>query len=568
MKITKAKRACLYLAGGLLLSLSLACTPEKTVERTDFLEVGSAAYRLPSPSTELTIPMAATADWTAESDAPQWLHVQPSGGAGSISMSNLTITVDENNSGAERTGMVTVRSGKAVRQIDVWQDQKVAPWAVVKASSGAYETSSPYVMYERDGALVAKDVPLMAGSSFVLMYNEDWLQPSLCDEERILGGPGLVGPNLRIPVGDESFVVSEGANYDIYLAQDLGSICLMRAGTDPAEAEAYVPPAKTWGVCARLAGTGSDAVMLEDGEYLVARDLEFLDYSFRLRVNNVWKDATDLGLAEPGQVEIHQGIQLISTKANKQAGRSDSAPVVFEGSEGMKYDIYFSEETQTVWIMTAGCRPGDSIPRVTSILAKWKIEVGAAYESTFGTTAGIKDKAAGDGGLYVDANDGGSGRLTYVQIDKTAKDPSSVCKRMIASDGTPCVYGTMAGDHWLFTAQGAVKAGSDIHVSFDMRVQSKGSAYWRMEYFNGSDWVPVRTGTTTTQGAETFEYHYFMKTGALEPVNETFTVPATLDGVQIRFICAANLTTANASFDTAPNKNIRIGGAPIIEVTR
>lgn len=566
MKIMKVKFAW-YVVGSLLMALLPACVPQDTENRTVFLETGTPAYRIPSPATELSIPMTSTAGWQVENDASEWLHVTPTVGEGSISVKYLTVSIDENTSGTQRTGTLTVRSEGLTRQIEIIQDQRVAPWAVVRVLAETYQTAGAVVMYEENGYLVARSVPLEAGSSFVFMNNDDWLQPAGANEDLILGGPGLVSPNLRVPVGEDPVIVAEKGNYDIFLSQDLDHFFFMMAGTDPSEAEEYVAPAKIWGIVGNIAEAASDVILMEEGDYLVARNVSFLSYSFRLRANNEWNDETDLGLAEAGTVDIHQGIQLISSKDNKLAGRSDSAPIEFEGTEGASYDIYFSEADMMLWIMLSGFMPGDPVPVTTRILAKWKTEVGASYTNTFGTTEGVKDKNPGDGGQYADANDGGAGRITYVQIDKRELDTKGTAQRLTAKDGTPCVYGTLAGDYWLFTAQGRIKASAVIHIAFQMRVQSKGPCYWRMEYFDGTDWVPVRECTTVTELSETFSYHYSLKTGELEPVEETFTVPNALEGIQIRFLCVSNITTSG-SMGTAPStRTVRVA-YPYIEATQ
>ena len=113
----------------------------------------------------------------------------------------------------------------------------------------------------------------------------------------------------------------------------------------------------TWGICGTLTSWGSspDITLSADGSFYVAKNVTFAaDDMFKIRGNSSWDDAFNYGASTKGyKLPLDKGYQL-----TVGSGSQDMA-VPAEGS----YDVYFSPDVQTIWLMTPGKRPAE--PSVT-----------------------------------------------------------------------------------------------------------------------------------------------------------------------------------------------------------
>ncbi|MGM9743351.1 MAG: BACON domain-containing protein [Candidatus Cryptobacteroides sp.] len=212
----------------------------------------------------------------------------------------------------------------------------------------------------------------------------------------------------------------------------------------------------------------------------------------------------------------------------------------------------------------------------TVILARWFLDTTTmdGYKDTFGTTTGTLDKAAGDGGQYIDANDGGSGRITYVQVDKTDIDVDGKSGRWTGGTGEPYVVGAWKGDYWLITAHydKGIPPGANIHGFFSTRTSGSGLKYWLAEYLDGTEWKPLmETQKVTSEGAEV-EYNIAHANTANFKVEFSYQAVNASNDVKIR-VTAVALDQANGGAALAkPNGGtIRIKGndglSPYIEMS-
>lgn len=113
----------------------------------------------------------------------------------------------------------------------------------------------------------------------------------------------------------------------------------------------------TWGICGTLTSWGSspDITMSADGPFFVAKNVTFAaDDMFKIRGNSSWDDAYNYGASSKGyKLPLDKEYQL-----TVGSGSQDMA-VPAAGS----YDVYFSPDVQTIWLMTVGKRPAE--PSVT-----------------------------------------------------------------------------------------------------------------------------------------------------------------------------------------------------------
>lgn len=202
------------------------------------------------------------------------------------------------------------------------------------------------------------------------------------------------------------------------------------------------------------------------------------------------------------------------------------------------------------------------------------------YAATFGTTAGIEDKTAGDGGQYVNANVSGNGKITYVQIDKTSLTYTSdkngnpyKSTRITGGTGHPYVTGMWIGDYWLFEATDGTTypAGTKVNVSYLTRTSATGIRYWRLEYLDGADWKPAME-VSTIEGTD-LQYNVAMNPDGKTDtqINAVVTLTNPTENVKFRMVCVGGtLANGKAIPEGINGGTCRIAGAegtsPVIKV--
>lgn len=198
--------------------------------------------------------------------------------------------------------------------------------------------------------------------------------------------------------------------------------------------------------------------------------------------------------------------------------------------------------------------------------------VSDGYQKTF--TGAFK--TAGDNGLYVAANVKGNGKLTFVQIDKTALDIKSKVNQNVGSTGHPTAVGCWPGDYWLFEATDGetYPAGTKVNIDYITRTSATGMKFWRVEYLDGGEWKPAfATKEGTTKAGEKVQYNVMMNADGKTNVhvNCTVTYSAPVSNVQFRMLCLANdQAQGNGALSEPNGGTCRIAGAvgtsPVIQV--
>lgn len=171
-------------------------------------------------------------------------------------------------------------------------------------------------------------------------------------------------------------------------------------------------------------------------------------------------------------------------------------------------------------------------PAPGTVLAEWyfatsQVDALAAHFSE-AVTDDLAD-APGNGGVWVEPNVSGNGRLEYYNgIDKAAAGivdkAHKRCKRAIGSYGEPVVYGTYKGDYILWTAyaenESPLAAGTKLSLYFVLRPNNfLVMKYWLVEYLDGNEWKVAGTA----KEADGFKYNVEL-TYAEGSGNQTNTV--------------------------------------------
>lgn len=107
----------------------------------------------------------------------------------------------------------------------------------------------------------------------------------------------------------------------------------------------------TWGVIGLGDDWNNDKKMSKDGAFFVVKNVTVKDNDrFKIRKAGEWNDAFNYGAANDNfKLTVGKGYKMTNGSASKD---------MYVPAAGT-YDIYFSLETETVWLMNAGERPAD-----------------------------------------------------------------------------------------------------------------------------------------------------------------------------------------------------------------
>lgn len=179
----------------------------------------------------------------------------------------------------------------------------------------------------------------------------------------------------------------------------------------------------------------------------------------------------------------------------------------------------------------------------------------AAHEASFIQTA--NDLAAGDSDKYIAATTG-TGKLTYVQVDKTGYTElaKKTVYRHVGKNGEPVIYGVYEGDYFLFEvdSETAIAAGAKFNIQLGLYGSADTSMkYWILEYKDGENWIPA-IETTTADGAT---YNVVSASSAVA-VSGTAVLTHSTDKVSVRLRCASNIMLNDKAADVPQKKWTRL----------
>lgn len=134
----------------------------------------------------------------------------------------------------------------------------------------------------------------------------------------------------------------------------------------------------------------------------------------------------------------------------------------------------------------------------------------------------------------------GIGYIEYVPYDLATTDPSGNFKLDVQANN-PRVTGPWVNDYWLFYGNGAILAGTEVQIAFEMRSSAWGMKFWLLEYLDGDEWHAAGTPQVSTEPG--YEVQYTVATnpdGSTNvPVMETIRFRRNNDHLQIRLRCSA-----------------------------
>lgn len=387
------------LCGVLAIAAAVACKPEDVVE-TPKLEVDKTAVSVAAEAGQATFNVTTNQDWTADADA-DWVSVNPSNGKASDKAVAVQVTAEDNATEAERTATVTVKAGTLSKTVKVTQAAKgTTPEPPVDEPE--FEVNELYMLgsacdtgwsldemqaFANDGGIFTWTGNLNSEGEFrfpLQKVSNQWWPCLMISED---------GKSLVYGTSDDEKVVykvAETGNYTITIdARDVANMTVEVVYNGPVTEG----PEVSWGLMGCFVDNqwATDVPMTKEGEWIVAKNAQFTELTFKIRGNGSWNDKHNMGYA-PGTEKglVNARLAVVTAEYSKANFGGDCADIKLNGPAGT-YDVYFSYENLEVYVMEAGYKPGEREPI--------QVEPQEVTYTVVGTISGHSWENAYEGGL-------------------------------------------------------------------------------------------------------------------------------------------------------------------------
>ena len=123
-------------------------------------------------------------------------------------------------------------------------------------------------------------------------------------------------------------------------------------------------PEVSWGMMGCFVDNlwATDVPMTKEGEWIVAKNAQFTELTFKIRGNASWNDKHNMGYA-PGTEKglVNARLAVVTAEYSKANLGGDCVDIKLNGPAGT-YDVYFSYENLEVYVMEPGYKPGEREP--------------------------------------------------------------------------------------------------------------------------------------------------------------------------------------------------------------
>lgn len=476
------------LIGMLAIAATAACNrPDEPVVEPK-LDVDKAAVEVAATAGEASFNVTSNQSWVASADQ-DWVSLEPASGAASEKAVAVKVTAEDNETTEAREATVTVKAGELTKTVKVTQaagqggetpgpELPASEWALVGSFNNWDATSDAYLSVLDEDYLVYYGFEMDESTEFKFLKGGAW--PPAGTE---IGGNGLVEPNTIQPAGGSNIKVTVAGKYDIYLAADLSTFYIMSEGKLPAEATEPSPVENQWSMMGCFVDNqwASDVPMTKEGEWIVAKGAQFTELTFKIRANQSWADATNIGVA-PGSERgyVNGKVSVVTAEYSKANLGGDAADIKLDGAAGT-YDVYFSFENLEVYVMEQGAKPGEKEPIVPEVPTEITYTV-------VGTLDGINWNNAAPEGLMTKDGDYYVGKNVPLVTAATLYGGANQIEFKIVETGTWTGYGVAAGTAAAYAnAEIAVTLGGDnipvvaAEGAYDVYLDKENGKVWVME---------------------------------------------------------------------------------------
>ena len=358
------------LCGVLAIAAAVACKPDDVVE-TPKLEVDKTAVSVAAEAGQATFNVTTNQDWTASADA-DWVSVNPNNGKASDKAVAVKVTADDNATEAARTATVTVKAGTLSKTVKVTQAAK-ATTPEPPVDEPEFEVNELYMLgsacdtgwsldemqaFANDGGIFTWTGNLNSEGEFrfpLQKVSNQWWPCLMISED---------GKSLVYGTSDDDKVVynvSETGNYTITIdARDVKNMTVELVYNGPVTEG----PEVSWSMMGCFVDNlwTTDVPMTKEGEWIVAKNAQFTELTFKIRGNASWNDKHNMGYA-PGTEKglVNARLAVVTAEYSKANLGGDCADIKLNGPAGT-YDVYFSYENLEVYVMEPGFKPGEREP--------------------------------------------------------------------------------------------------------------------------------------------------------------------------------------------------------------
>lgn len=392
------------LIGLFAVAAAVACKQEEPVV-TPKLDVDKTAIQVAATAGEASFNVTSNQSWVATADA-DWVSLEPASGQASEKSVAVKVTAEDNETTEARKATVTVKAGELTKTVEVNQaagtgeepgpgpELPQSEWALVGSFGDWNPASDLYLSVLDEEYFVYYGFELTATTEFKFLKGGAW--PGDNNDAMEIGGNGLVEPNTIQPAGGSNIKVTEAGKYDIYLAADLTKFYIMSEGKLPSEATEPAPVENQWGMMGCFVDNlwSSDVPMTKEGEWIVAKGAQFTELTFKIRANQSWSDATNIGVAPGSERGVVNGkISVVTAEYSKANLGGDAADIKINGEAGT-YDVYFSFENLEVYVMEEGFKPGEKEPQNPDPVEITYTVVGTIADNVWANNAAVGLMAA------------------------------------------------------------------------------------------------------------------------------------------------------------------------------
>ena len=474
------------LCGVLAIAAAVACKPDDVVE-TPKLDVDKTAVSVTAEAGQATFNVTTNQDWTASADA-DWVSVIPNIGMASDKAVAVKVTAEDNAPEAERTATVTVKAGTLSKTVKVTQAAK-ATTPEPPVEEPEFEVKELYMLgsacdtgwsldemqaFANDGGIFTWTGNLNSEGEFrfpLQKVSNQWWPCLMISAD---------GKSLVYGTSDDEKViynVPETGNYTITINANNVADMTVDVTYNGAVTEG---PEVSWGLMGCFVDNlwATDVPMTKEGEWIVAKNAQFTELTFKIRGNGSWNDKHNMGYA-PGTEKglVNARLAVVTAEYSKANLGGDCVDIKLNGPAGT-YDVYFSYENLEVYVMEPGYKPGEREPI--------QAEPQEVTYTVVGTLNNINWNNSAPEGLMTKEGDYYVAKNVPLVTAKTLYDGADQIEFKIVETGTWDGYGVAAGTAAASAnAEIAVIAGGDnIPV-----VAAEGAYDVYFDKANGKVWV-------------------------------------------------------------------------------
>ena len=474
------------LCGVLAIAAAVACKPDDVVE-TPKLDVDKTAVSVTAEAGQATFNVTTNQDWTASADA-DWGSVNPNNGKASDKAVAVKVTAEDIATEAERTATVTVKAGTLSKTVKVTQAAKTAT-PEPPVDEPEFEVKELYMLgsacdtgwsldemqaFANDGGIFTWTGNLNSEGEFrfpLQKVSNQWWPCLMISAD---------GKSLVYGTSDDEKVVynvPETGNYTITINANNVADMTVDVTYNGAVTEG---PEVSWGLMGCFVDNlwATDVPMTKEGEWIVAKNAQFTELTFKIRGNASWNDKHNMGYA-PGTEKglVNARLAVVTAEYSKANLGGDCVDIKLNGPAGT-YDVYFSYENLEVYVMEPGYKPGEREPI--------QAEPQEVTYTVVGTLNNINWNNSAPEGLMTKEGDYYVAKNVPLVTAKTLYDGADQIEFKIVETGTWDGYGVAAGTAAASAnAEIAVVAGGDnIPV-----VAAEGAYDVYFDKANGKVWV-------------------------------------------------------------------------------